>query len=96
MTGKFKVFHYTFDDVEILRKAIVWREVNGKWQKAYEYNQHEASVNSISWSPPEYGLIFACGSTDCAISVIQFMGDVWKPIKIAKAHEEVFFSQILF
>lgn len=70
------------------RKAIVWKEVNGKWQKSYEYNQHDASVNSISWAPYEYGLIFACCSTDSAISIIQFMGDVWKPIKISKAHEE--------
>lgn len=70
------------------RKAIVWRELNGKWQKSYEYNQHEASINSISWAPPEYGLIFACCSTDCAISVVQFMGDVWSPLKISNAHEE--------
>lgn len=70
------------------RKAIVWREVNGKWQKSYEYNQHDASVNSISWAPHHYGLIFACCSTDCAISIIQFMGDVWKPIKIPNAHEQ--------
>jgi len=70
------------------RKAIVWREVNGKWQKTYEYNQHDASVNSICWAPKEYGLVFACGSTDCAISISEWCGDVWKPIKIAKAHEE--------
>lgn len=63
--------------------------MNGKWQKNYEYNQHEASVNSISWAPYQYGLILACCSTDCSISVIQYMGDVWKPIKISKAHEEV-------
>ena len=70
------------------RKAIVWREVNGKWQKTYEYNQHDASVNSICWAPKEYGMVFACGSTDCAISISEWCGDVWKPIKIAKAHEE--------
>uniref|UniRef100_A0A915EPD4 Protein SEC13 homolog n=1 Tax=Ditylenchus dipsaci TaxID=166011 RepID=A0A915EPD4_9BILA len=70
------------------RKAIVWKEVNGKWQKSYEYNQHEASVNSISWAPPQYDLIFACCSTDCSVSIISWMGDVWKPIKIPKAHEE--------
>ncbi|CAK5081595.1 unnamed protein product [Meloidogyne enterolobii] len=70
------------------RKAIIWREVNGKWQKSYEYNQHEASINSISWAYPEYGLIFACCSTDCSISVVQYMGDVWSPLKINNAHEE--------
>jgi len=70
------------------RKAIVWREVNGKWQKSYEYNQHDASVNSIAWSPYQYGLMFACASTDGGISVVKFMGDVWSPIRIANAHEE--------
>ncbi|CAK5081269.1 unnamed protein product [Meloidogyne enterolobii] len=54
----------------------------------YEYNQHEASINSISWAYPEYGLIFACCSTDCSISVVQYMGDVWSPLKINNAHEE--------
>ncbi|KAF7637729.1 hypothetical protein Mgra_00002704 [Meloidogyne graminicola] len=79
------------------RKAIIWREVNGKWQKSYEYNQHEASINSISWAYAEYGLTFACCSTDCAISVVQFMGDVWSPVKISNAHEEVeFFNEVTY
>jgi len=68
------------------RKAIVWREVNGKWQKIYEYKHHKASVNSISWAPHELGLAFACCSTDGTISVVEFKNDVWVPMTIPDAH----------
>uniref|UniRef100_A0AC34QU84 Protein SEC13 homolog n=1 Tax=Panagrolaimus sp. JU765 TaxID=591449 RepID=A0AC34QU84_9BILA len=68
------------------RKAIVWRELNGKWQKSYEYKQHKASVNSISWAPHQYGLVFACCSTDGSISIIECKNDVWIPIKVSDAH----------
>lgn len=68
---------------------IVWKEINGKWQKSYEYSQHDASINAVSWAPHEYGLMFACCSTDCAISIVEFQQDVWKPVKIFKAHDQV-------
>jgi WD40 repeat protein len=32
--------------------------------------------------------MFACCSTDCTISVVQALDDVWKPIKIYKAHDQ--------
>lgn len=70
------------------RKAIVWKEINGKWQKVYEYNQHDASINSIVWAPHQFGLIFACCSTDNSISIIEYQQDIWKPTKIYKAHEQ--------
>uniref|UniRef100_A0A1I7ZB46 Protein SEC13 homolog n=1 Tax=Steinernema glaseri TaxID=37863 RepID=A0A1I7ZB46_9BILA len=70
------------------RKVIVWKEMNTKWPKIYEYNQHEASVNSICWAPHEYGLILACASTDNNISILQFMEDnTWNPVKIHDAHK---------
>lgn len=84
--------HPSFDNVLAScshdRKAIVWREVNEKWQKMYEYNAHDASVNSISWAPFQYGLLFACASSDGGISMVKFMGDLWNPIRIPNAHEE--------
>uniref|UniRef100_A0A7E4VEB8 Protein SEC13 homolog n=1 Tax=Panagrellus redivivus TaxID=6233 RepID=A0A7E4VEB8_PANRE len=70
------------------RKAIVWREVNGKWQKVYEYKQHNASVNSISWAPHQLGMIFACCSTDGSISVVEFKNDMWEPLRIPDAHKD--------
>jgi len=70
------------------RKVIVWMETNEKWQKTYEYNVHDASVNSICWAPIQYGLMFACASTDGGISMVKFMGDLWSPVRIQNAHEE--------
>jgi len=50
--------------------VILWRETNGEWCKWYEYSNHDSSVNSVSFAPPEYGLILACGSSDGTISVL--------------------------
>jgi hypothetical protein len=47
---------------QLFRKVIVWREFNEKWTKTYEYNAHDASVNSVCWAPNQYGLMFACAS----------------------------------
>lgn len=68
---------------------FIWKEIDAKYQRVYEYNQHDASINSVSWAPEAYGLLFACCSTDCTISIVQAFDDVWKPIKIYKAHEQV-------
>jgi protein transport protein SEC13 len=70
------------------KKVFIWKEIDAKYQRIYEYNQHDASINSVSWAPEAYGLMFACCSTDCTISVVQAFDDVWKPIKIFKAHEQ--------
>lgn len=52
------------------RKVILWKETNGEWAKYYEYSNHDSSVNSVAFAPPEYGLILACGSSDGSISVL--------------------------
>ena len=45
-------------------------------------------MNSVAWAPPEYGLIFACGSSDSSISVVSLGGDgQWTPRKIDNAHQ---------
>uniref|UniRef100_A0A914YZ79 Protein SEC13 homolog n=1 Tax=Panagrolaimus superbus TaxID=310955 RepID=A0A914YZ79_9BILA len=68
------------------RRIIVWREINGKWQKVYEYRQHTASVNSVAWAPHAFGMVFACCSTDGSISIVEFKNDVWSPLRIVDAH----------
>jgi len=70
------------------KKVLIWKEVDGKWQRVHEYGQHDAGVNSVSWAPPEYGLLFACCSTDCTISIVQKLDEAWKAAKIYKAHDQ--------
>ncbi len=44
-------------------------------------------VNTVAWAPSEFGLIFACGSSDGAISVVSLNGDgSWQPRKIENVH----------
>eukprot|EP01125_Pyxidicula_operculata_P021916 TRINITY_DN8753_c0_g1_i1.p1 TRINITY_DN8753_c0_g1~~TRINITY_DN8753_c0_g1_i1.p1 ORF type:complete len:328 (-),score=48.35 TRINITY_DN8753_c0_g1_i1:62-1045(-) len=72
------------------RKVIVWKEERAnQWVKLYEYNNHQLSVNSISWAPQEYGLMLACGSSDGYISVLKWKatsGNEWTVHKFP-AHE---------
>ena len=50
-------------------------------------NKFYYQVNSIAWAPPEYGLIFACGSSDSSISIVSLSGDGnWTSRKIDNAH----------
>ena len=37
----------------------------------------DASVNSISWAPHEFGLILACASSDGKVSVLEYKVDQW-------------------
>ena len=65
--------------------------VNGapdsQWDKVYEFSGHESSVNSVSWAPHEYGLQFACASSDGYVSVVSSKADgVWDVTKF-KAHQ---------
>mmetsp|Transcript_45510 Transcript_45510/g.114628 ORF Transcript_45510/g.114628 Transcript_45510/m.114628 type:complete len:358 (-) Transcript_45510:115-1188(-) len=54
-------------------KVIVWKEVNGQWQKAYVDSSHTASVNDIQFCPWEYGLRLACASSDGTVSVLTYV-----------------------
>lgn len=86
--------HPKFDNViascSYDKRVIIWKEVAGKWQKLYEHVGHEASVNSISWAPHQYGLILACASTDTTLSVLSFTPETnqWYHQVIQNAHEE--------
>lgn len=58
------------------KKVIIWKETgpNNKWEKVYEYNNHDSSVNSVCWAPHDFGLMLACGSSDGAVSVLSSQG----------------------
>uniref|UniRef100_A0A7S0G7X6 Protein SEC13 homolog n=1 Tax=Rhodosorus marinus TaxID=101924 RepID=A0A7S0G7X6_9RHOD len=51
-------------------KVILWKEPSkGTWQKVYEFTEHKASVNAVAFGPFEYGLCFACASSDGFVSI---------------------------
>jgi len=61
----------------------VWKEVNSKWSKLYDYTGHDSSVNSICWSPAEFGLNLASASSDGTVSIISSTGEgVWEVKKV--------------
>jgi len=53
-------------------KVIIWKEINGQWQKAYVDSSHTASVNDIAFCPWEHGLRLACASSDGTVSVLTY------------------------
>lgn len=54
----------------------------------YEYSNHDSSVNSVDFAPPEYGLVLACASSDGSISVLTCNTEYgsWDAKKIPNAH----------
>ncbi|KAK4336862.1 hypothetical protein RND71_044018 [Anisodus tanguticus] len=69
------------------RKVIIWKETKQSvWEKVYEYNKHDSSVNAIDWAPKEFGLLLVCGSSDGALSIITCIDNVWSGERIADAH----------
>ncbi|KAH9414117.1 GTPase-activating protein S13 [Dermatophagoides pteronyssinus] len=71
------------------KKVIIWKETStNQWEKLYETNNHDSSVNSVCWAPHELGLILAAGSSDGSISVLSCNVDsnVWDVKKIQNAH----------
>eukprot|EP00188_Purpureofilum_apyrenoidigerum_P000652 Plantae.Rhodophyta-Purpureofilum_apyrenoidigerum.ctg12987.p1 GENE.Plantae.Rhodophyta-Purpureofilum_apyrenoidigerum.ctg12987~~Plantae.Rhodophyta-Purpureofilum_apyrenoidigerum.ctg12987.p1 ORF type:complete len:334 (+),score=36.48 Plantae.Rhodophyta-Purpureofilum_apyrenoidigerum.ctg12987:115-1116(+) len=65
-------------------KVILWKEASkGMWQKIHEYSQHKASINSVAFGPFEYGLCFACASSDGFVSVCTQQQDgSWQDVRI--------------
>lgn len=52
-------------------KVIIWKETTpGQWQIAHCDTSHTASVNSVAFSPWEFGLRLACASSDGTVSVL--------------------------
>jgi protein transport protein SEC13 len=71
-----------------LKKVIIWKEgAESEWTQAQVFQEHEASVNSVSWAPHEFGLVLAAGSSDGTISVFTHKTDgTWEKTKIEQAH----------
>lgn len=70
------------------RRLIVWKELAvGRWNKLYEYANHDSSTNSVAWAPHQQGLVVACASSDGSISVVSYsQAGSWHVQKIANAH----------
>ncbi|KAL9106378.1 MAG: hypothetical protein Q9227_008579 [Pyrenula ochraceoflavens] len=47
------------------------------WTLVFPYRHHTASVNMVSWSPPESGCLLACASSDGQISILEFRDNEW-------------------
>jgi len=51
----------------------VFKEIKqNQWEKVYEYKEHKNSVNSVVFSPHEYGLILLACSSDGFISLHEY------------------------
>ena len=48
-----------------------------QWVKVYEHKFPECSVNAISWSPHEHGLILACASSDGRVTLLEYLSNTW-------------------
>jgi protein transport protein SEC13 len=56
-------------------RVCVWKETSQQqWVLAYQYKDHESSVNSVAFGPHEAGLSLACGSADGSVSVLTWNG----------------------
>ncbi|CDK29261.1 unnamed protein product [Kuraishia capsulata CBS 1993] len=51
------------------------QNLNDNWVTIAEHSVHQASVNSVSWAPHEYGAILLCTSSDGKASVVEFLED---------------------
>jgi protein transport protein SEC13 len=68
-------------------KVIIWKETSNVWSIIKQYN-HDSSVNSISWSSPEFGLCLVAASSDSSISVTTSTdGNKWNTLYIKGAHK---------
>ncbi len=73
-------------------RVHIWRESPPQnpsqapqWSLVFTYAQHTASVNMVSWSPPDLGCLLACASSDGSVSVLEFRDNNWSS-QIFPAH----------
>lgn len=48
-----------------------------QWSQVFTSTIHTASVNMVSWSPPDLGCLLACASSDGQVSVLEFRDNQW-------------------
>uniref|UniRef100_A0A8R1DHN4 Protein SEC13 homolog n=1 Tax=Caenorhabditis japonica TaxID=281687 RepID=A0A8R1DHN4_CAEJA len=72
------------------KKVLIWQEVQGRWQKTYEWTAHEASTTCVAFAPHQFGLQLASASADGDIGLLRYdnVTGQWLSSKIVKAHEQ--------
>ena len=70
-------------------RVLVWIEDSpGMWRQFYEYSWHASSVNAVSFAPPEYGLVFACASSDGFVSICSQLQDgTWEERRVSESRD---------
>lgn len=70
-------------------RVIVWIEDSpGMWRQYYDYSWHASSVNSVCFAPHEYGLIFACASSDGFVSICSQLSDgTWDERRVSESRD---------
>lgn len=65
-------------------RVHIWRESPAQsaqqpaqWSLVFTSTLHTASVNMVSWSPPDLGCLLACASSDGQVSVLEFRDNHW-------------------
>lgn len=68
--------------------VLIWKEdPQGQWHIIVQHKIHTASVNSISWCPPELGARLLCASSDGKCSIVDFHPDGSTSHQIFEAHD---------
>ncbi len=69
--------------------VILWvEESRGIWRRFYDYSWHASSVNSVAFAPHEYGLIFACASSDGFVSICTHLSDGnWDERRVSESRD---------
>lgn len=72
-------------------RVIIWvEEGRGIWREYYRYAWHASSVNCVEFASHEYGLVFACASSDGFVSVCRQLGDgTWDERRVSESREGV-------
>lgn len=70
-------------------RVIVWmEETPGMWRQIYEYAWHASSVNCVAFAPYQYGLIFACASSDGFVSICTRLEDgTWDERRVSESRD---------
>lgn len=70
-------------------RVIIWMEESPSvWRKYFEYSWHASSVNSVAFAPAEYGLLFACASSDGFVSICSQLPDgTWDERRVSEAND---------
>lgn len=70
-------------------RVIVWmEEAPGIWRQYFDYAWHASSVNAVAFAPHEYGLVFACASSDGFVSICSQLADgTWDERRVSEARD---------